>query len=55
MKKKYEQEALKATNEKDESTEAQAEEQRLIADALAYEIEVESLARAEAIKREADS
>ena len=53
-----EQEALKATNEKDRrvtQAEAQAEEQRLIADALAYEIEVESLARAEAIKREAEA
>tara|TARA_B100000927_G_scaffold264977_1_gene237459 strand:+ start:2721 stop:3581 length:861 start_codon:yes stop_codon:yes gene_type:complete len=53
-----EQEALKATNEKDRrvtQAEAQAEEQRLIADALAYEIEVESVARAEAIKREAEA
>ena len=38
-----------------EPEEAQAEEQRLIADALAYEIEVESVARAEAIKREAEA
>ena len=53
-----EQEALKATNEKDRrvtQAEAQAEEQRLIADALAYEIEVESVARAEASKREAEA
>ena len=53
-----EQEALKATNEKDRrvtQAEAQAEEQRLIADALAYEIEVESVSRAEAIKREAEA
>ena len=53
-----EQEALKPTNEKDRrvtQAEAQAEEQRLIADALAYEIEVESVARAEAIKREAEA
>ena len=53
-----EQEALKATNEKDRrvtQAEAQAEEKRLIADALAYEIEVESVSRAEAIKREAEA
>lgn len=53
-----EQEALKATNEKDRlvtQAEAKAEEQKLLADAIAYATEVESLARAEAIKREAEA
>lgn len=53
-----EQEALKAKNEKIRQVtqaEAKAEEQKLLADAIAYEIEVESVARAEAIKREAEA
>ena len=53
-----EQEALKAKNEKLRAVtqaEAKAEEQKLIADAVAYEIEVESKARAEAIKRESEA
>jgi regulator of protease activity HflC (stomatin/prohibitin superfamily) len=53
-----EQEALKAKNEKLRAVtqaEAKAEEQKLIADAAAYEIEVQSIARAEAIKRESEA
>jgi regulator of protease activity HflC (stomatin/prohibitin superfamily) len=53
-----EQEALKAKNEKLRQVtqaEAQAEEQKLIADAAAYEIEVQSKARADAIRRESEA
>ena len=49
---------MKAKNEKLRAVtqaEAKAEEQKLIADAVAYEIEVESKARAEAIKRESEA
>ena len=53
-----EQEALKAKNEKLRQVtqaEAKAEEQKLIADAAAYEIEVQSKARADAIRRESEA
>ncbi len=53
-----EQEALKAKNEKIRQVtqaEAKADEQKLLADAVAYQTEVESVARAEAIKREAEA
>jgi regulator of protease activity HflC (stomatin/prohibitin superfamily) len=53
---KAEQDALKALNEKKKKitqAEAQAQERKLKADAVAYQTEVESQARADAIKREA--
>ena len=53
-----EQEALKAKNEKLRQVtqaEAKAEEQKLIADAAAYEIEVQSRAKADAIRRESEA
>jgi len=55
---KAEQQALQARNEKIMRTtqaEAAAAERKLAADAQAYTTEVESMARAEAIKREADA
>lgn len=56
LKVKAEQEALQAKNEKLKrvtQAEAAAAEKKLAADALAYQIEAESKARADAIKREA--
>ena len=55
---KAEQEALKAENEKIRrvtQAEAAAEERTIAADAEAYQIEVESVAKAEAIRREAEA
>lgn len=58
LKVKAEQEALQAKNEKIRrvtQAEAAAEEQKLAASAQAFEIEVQSKARADAIKREAEA
>jgi len=55
---KVEQQALQALNEKTmrvTQAEAAAEERKLAADAQAYTIQAESVARAEAIRREADA
>lgn len=58
MKVKAEQDALREENDKKKritSAEALAKEKTLAADSLAYSVEVESVARAEAIKREAEA
>ena len=57
LKKRYGNKSVESKNEKQSGypAEAKAEEQKLIADAAAYEIEVESKARAEAIKRESEA